>query len=305
VDGIFHVVRAFSDDDVTHVEGDVNPIRDLEIIHEELRLKDEEFLGKHLDGLEGAAKRAGKNMDKNKVAELDCVRKVYAMVKDDKRDVRLGDWSNREIEVLNGLNLLTAKPVVYLVNMSEKDYVRKKNKWLAKIKAWIDEKAAAKTDDPNDLYSKPPLIPFSCKMESFLASTQDKEEQEKYLKKLQETYGEEKSGEVKTALSKIITTGYQALQLIYFFTAGPDEVRAWTVRRGTKAPQAAGTIHTDFERGFIMAETMKFVDLKELKTENAVKAAGKYYQKGKEYTVEDGDIFLFKFNVTSTGAKKK
>lgn len=122
-----------------------------------------------------------------------------------------------------------------------------------------------------------------------------------------ELYGEpdkeNKVAEVKSNMPKIITTGYQALQLIYFFTAGPDECRAWTIRKLTKAPQAAGTIHTDFERGFIMAEVMKFNDLKELVTENAVKSAGKYYQKGKEYVVDDGDVILFKFNVTT--AKKK
>lgn len=105
--------------------------------------------------------------------------------------------------------------------------------------------------------------------------------------------------EVKSMLPKIITTGYQALNLVYFFTAGPDEVRAWTLRRYTKAPQAAGVIHSDFERGFIMAETMRFLDLKENGNELAVKAAGKYLQKGKEYVVEDGDVIFFKFNVTA------
>ena len=308
VDGIFHMVRAFSDDDVTHVEGDVNPVRDMEIIHEELRLKDEEFLKKHLEGLESAMKRAGpKNTEKNKLAELETVRKAYKMVGEDKKDVRLGDWNNRDVEVLNGLQLLTAKPVIYLVNLSEKDYVRKKNKWLIKIKQWIDEKSSAPNSEASDFYSRPPIIPFSCKMESALSQMTEESERTEYLKKMADAYGEAaadgKVAEVKSNLGKIITTGYQALQLIYFFTAGPDEVRAWTIRRGTKAPQAAGVIHTDFERGFIMAETMKYADLFELKTESAVKAGGKYVQKGKEYVVDDGDILLFKFNVTT--AKKK
>jgi obg-like ATPase 1 len=181
--------------------------------------------------------------------------------------------------------LLTAKPVLFLVNLSEKDYARKKNKWLSKIKSWVDE------HNPGDL-----IIPFSAALETQLASLETAEER----KALLESFGESK---VSSALPKIIVSGYHALQLIYYFTAGEDEVRAWTLRNRTKAPQAAGVIHTDFERGFIMAEVMKFADLKELGTETAVKAAGKYLQKGKDYVVEDGDVIYFKFNVTAP--KKK
>lgn len=241
------ILGAFSDDDVTHVEGDVNPIRDLEIIHEELRLKDEEFLKKHLEGVESALKRAGaKNVDKNKQMEVDTIRKVLKMVAEDKKDVRTAEWNNKEVEILNGLTLLTAKPVVYLVNVSEKDYIRRKNKWLAKIKAWIDEHSSSPSDDKADLYSNPPLIPFSCKLEHKLSSTSDADEKEKYLKMLTEAYAEAgpdgKIPEVKSILPKIVTTGYAALQLGYFFTAGNDEVRAWTIRKGAKAPQAAGVM---------------------------------------------------------------
>jgi obg-like ATPase 1 len=300
VDGIFHVVRAFSDDEVTHVEGEVDPIRDLEIIHEELRLKDEEFLQKHFQGLEGALKRQGKNADKNKVFEMETAEKALKLVRDEKKDIRVINWTNKEIDVLNQFQLLTAKPVVYLVNLSEKDFVRKKNKWLAKIKAWVDKNSSF-SEDQTDFYSNPPIIPFSCKMESFLASEEDADTKKKYLENLSKEFAE--GAEVKSILPKIITTGYAALNLIYFFTAGEDEVKAWTIRKGTKAPQAAGVIHTDFERGFIMAEIMKFTDLKELAGEANVKAGGKYYQKGKDYIVEDGDVILFKFNVTND--KKK
>lgn len=282
VDGIFHVVRGFSDEDVIHVEGEVDPVRDLAIIHEELRLKDVEFLTKQVEEKSKVAARSGSNnlADKAKREELEVSKTVLEWVESGK-DVRDNEWSNKQVEVINTLGLLTAKPVIYLVNLSEKDYIRKKNKWLAKIKQWIDE------THPGDL-----LIPFSAKLESALLNMSE-EERTDYLKE---------KGTV-SALPKIIVAGYQSLQLVYYFTGGADEVRAWTIRKLTKAPQAAGVIHTDFERGFIMAEVMKYIDLKELGSDAAVKAAGKYLQKGKEYVVEDGDIIFFKFNVTAS--KKK
>ena len=175
--------------------------------------------------------------------------------------------------------------------MSERDFARKKNKFLPKIKAWIDE------NHPGDL-----LIPFSGVMESSLSELQSPAEKEDYLKKAQEKY--ELPAPVTSILPKIIVAGYNALSLVYFFTGGPDEVRAWTIRKNTKAPQAAGTIHTDFEKAFIMAEVMKFEDLKELGSEAAVKAGGKYLQKGKEYVVLDGDILYFKAGQVNAGKKK-
>ena len=207
VDGIFHIVRAFSEVDVVHVEGDVEPIRDLQIIHEELRLKDEEFLKGKVDALKKALR--GNESDKTKKFEFDTVEKVFAWVSVDKKDVRHGDWNGKEIEVINTLQLLTAKSVVYLVNVSESDYVRKKNKWLPKIKAWIDE------NKPGDK-----MIPFSCSMESSVAALPSEADKENQLKELG----------ASSALPKIIKTGYEALQLVYFFTAGADEVRAWTIR---------------------------------------------------------------------------
>jgi len=179
-----------------------------------------------------------------------------------------------EVEVLNKHLFITSKPVIYLVNLSEKDYIRKKNKWLIKIKEWIDK------HDPGSI-----LIPFSGALETKLADMPE-DEAASYLKEIGATSG----------LEKIILQGYKALQLQYFFTAGPDEVKCWTIQKGTKAPQAAGKIHTDFEKGFIMAEVMKFDDFKEEGTEAACKAAGKYRQQGRNYTVEDGDIIFFKFN---------
>ncbi|ORZ20435.1 GTP-binding protein YchF [Absidia repens] len=284
VDAIFHVVRAFDEADVIHVEGELDPLRDMEIIREELRLKDEEFLSRQVTELGAAVKRVGHGgnaADKAKKEELTVVEKVFEHVKAGK-DVRHGTWSNKEVDIINSLHLITAKPVVYLANVSERDYLRKKNKWLPKIKSWIDE------NSNGDL-----MIPYSGAFEYGLS-----------LKTPEEKAEALKEANTISVLPKIIVAGYNALQLVYYFTGGPDEVRAWTLRKNTKAPQAAGVIHSDFERGFIMCEVMKYEDLHELGSDNAVKANGKYMQKGKEYIVEDGDICYFKFNVTAPAKKK-
>ncbi|RWR81850.1 obg-like protein ATPase 1 isoform X1 [Cinnamomum micranthum f. kanehirae] len=218
VDGIFHVLRAFEDPDIIHVDDTVDPVRDLEIITEELRLKDIEFMERKLEDLEKSMKRSN---DKQLKIEFECSEKVKAWIQEGK-DVRLGDWKAAEVEILNTLQLLTAKPVVYLVNMNERDYQRKKNKFLPKIHAWVQEHGGEL------------IIPFSCVLEKNLVDM-------------------------------------------------PEDEAA---KRQTKAPQAAGAIHTDFERGFICAE-----------------AAGKYRQEGKTYVVQDGDIIFFKFNVSGGGKK--
>eukprot|EP00043_Microstomoeca_roanoka_P011125 m.105053 g.105053 ORF g.105053 m.105053 type:complete len:471 (-) comp15101_c0_seq1:134-1546(-) len=277
-DAIYHVVRAFSDEEIIHVEGEVNPVRDLEIISNELRLKD---LAKATD-LATSVRKLAERGDKKKKQELDMYEKIENHLREGK-DIRRGEWTRNEIEVLNEQLFLTAKPVIYLVNLSERDYARKKNKWLAKIKAWVDE------HEVNGI-----LIPYSAQLEYTLACLPDQQARDEYCKE----------HSVQSALPKIIKTGYQALQLEYFFTAGKDEVRAWTIQKGTKAPQAAGKIHTDFEKGFIMAEVMNFEDYKEQGSEAAVKAAGKYRQQGRAYVVQDGDIIFFKFNA-GAGLKGK
>ncbi|VDN58142.1 unnamed protein product [Dracunculus medinensis] len=279
-DALFHLCRAFDDDDVTHVEGDVNPVRDLEIIGTELIKKDLQYLEGAIDKLEKQAIRGG---DKSKKPEYETLLKVKKLLEEDKKPVRLEIWNEKEIDALNKHLLLTAKPIVYLVNLSEKDYVRKKNKWLAKIKAWLDE------NDPHAA-----CIPFSGILELKLMDM-SAEEKEKYLKEINST----------SALDRIVKTGYKALQLEYFFTCGKDEVKAWTIQKGTKAPQAAGKIHSDFEKGFIMAEIYKADDIMELGNENAVKAAGKYRQQGRNHIVEDGDVILFKFNAGAGLTSKK
>ncbi|XP_069691126.1 obg-like ATPase 1 [Periplaneta americana] len=270
-DALFHLCRAFEDEDVTHVEGEVNPVRDLEIISEELRLKDEEYLNSHLEKLERTVLRGG---DKKLKPEYDILCKIKTLLVDEKQHIRFGDWNANDIEVLNKHLFITSKPLIYLVNLSEKDYIKKKNKWLIKIKEWVDK------NDPGAI-----IIPFSGAFENRLADMEP-EERKKYIEDVK----------ASSALDKIIVQGYKALQLQYFFTSGPDEVKAWTIQKGTKAPQAAGKIHTDFEKGFIMAEVMKYDDFKEEGSESAVKAAGKYRQQGRNYTVEDGDIIFFKFN---------
>ncbi|XP_030829845.1 obg-like ATPase 1 [Strongylocentrotus purpuratus] len=277
-DAIFHVCRAFEDEEVTHVDGDINPVRDLDTIFNELRLKDIEYLT-------DVDKKPLRGADNKAAAEHECLHRVLKYLEEEKKPIRHAEWGTNDIEILNKHLLLTAKPIIYLVNLSEKDYIRKKNKWLVKIKEWVD------ASDPGAT-----VIPISAALESKLFDMGD-EDKAKYL------------AEVKTAsiLEKVIKTGYKALQLEYFFTAGKDEVRAWTIQKGSKAPQAAGRIHTDFEKGFIMAEVMKFDDFKELGSEHNVKAAGKYRQQGRGYTVEDGEIIFFKFNAGAglTTAKKK
>jgi len=277
VDGIFQVLRIFEDEDITHVEGTIDPIRDLTIINQELLLKDIELLSKHISQFEKQLRA-----DKNKKAELDCLLKIDDWIRVQQKPVRHGSWRSQEIDIINTFQFLTAKTCVYLINMSENDFQRKKSKWLPIIKKWIDEFSS----------NSEVIIPFCGSFESELQSLEG-EAREKFYK--------EKG--LQSSIPKIIKTGYSALELVHFFTSGEDEVKCWTIRKYTKAPQAAGSIHTDFEAGFICAEVMKYDDLHELLTESACKAAGKHMQQGKNYTVEDGDICFFKFNVTTKPKK--
>jgi len=273
VDAIFQVVRSFDDAEIIHVEGDVNPVRDLDIISEELRIKDIEFVEKALDASKKNTRRGGQSLEMKKMKEEEAtIEKILAWLQDGK-DVRKGDWSPKEVETINPLFLLTAKPVVYLVNLSEKDYIRQKNKHLPKIAEWIKEHAAGD-----------PIIPLSVSFEERLTRYETEAEAEEECKKLG----------TKSALPKIITTMRQSLNLGSFFTTGTDEVRQWTIRKGTKAPQAAGVIHGDFEKTFIQCIVYNYDALKEYGDEGAVKAAGKVMTKGKDYVVEDGDIILIK-----------
>ncbi|KAI5780445.1 P-loop containing nucleoside triphosphate hydrolase protein [Geopyxis carbonaria] len=272
VDAIFQVVRAFDDAEIIHVEGDVDPIRDLEIISDELRIKDIEFVEKNLDALKKLTMRGGQSLEMKKLKEEQAtVEAILAWLKDGK-DVRKGNWGSKEVEIINKLLLLTAKPVIYLINLSERDFIRQKNKHLAKIKGWIDENSAGDV-----------IIPLSVAFEERL-TRMTPEEVAKECAELK----------VNSVVGKLVVTMRKALRLISFFTTGTDEVRQWSIRQGTKAPQAAGVIHGDFEKTFIQAVITKYADLKELGDEAEVKAKGKILTKGKDYVMEDGDIVLFK-----------
>lgn len=278
VDGIYHVVRAFEDEDITHVEGSIDPIRDLEIVCSELRLKDIEILQSKVEGLERVV---GRTNDKEKKFELATVRKCIALLEQN-TDIRFGKWDAAEIEVINPWNLLTTKPQVVLVNMNKEGFIKKKGRVLMQVKKWVDEHFPGET-----------MIPFSADLELELYEMSDADKQ---------AFCEEHK--IQSAIPRIILSGYSSLHLIHFFTAGPDEVRCWTIRVGTKAPRAGAVIHTDFEKGFICVETIKYEDFKQYGTEKAVKEAGKMVNKGKDYEVQDGDILLFRFNVAG-GSKKK
>lgn len=266
-------MRCFDDAEIIHIEGDVDPVRDLQIILDELRIKDAEFVSKHLEGVERIVKRGGQSLEvKQKKDEAAFIGRLLEYLESGKR-VANGTWTTKEVEAINTMQLLTAKPCIYLVNLSERDFIRKKNKHLLGIKQWVD------THSPGDI-----IIPFSVCLEERLSHMDTDAEREEELKKLG----------VQSALPKIITTMRQALNLCSFFTSGADEVREWTIRKGTKAPQAAGVIHNDLMNTFILAQVTKYKDLIELGDDNAVKAGGKLLQKGKEYVVEDGDIIYFR-----------
>lgn len=272
VDAIFQVVRCFDDAEIIHVEGDVDPVRDLTIISEELRIKDIEFTEKALENVKKQTRRGGQSLEMKKLKEEEAtVEKVLELLKCG-GDVRKGSWTPKEVEVINPLFLLTAKPVVYLVNLSEKDYIRKKNKHLTKIAEWMKEHAGGD-----------PVLPISICFEDRLTRMTE-----------EEAAGECKNLGIVSALPKAVTTMRKALHLASFFTTGTDEVRQWTIREGTKAPQAAGVIHGDFEKTFIQVIVYNFGVLKELGDEAEIKAKGKVLTKGKDYVVEDGDILLIK-----------
>lgn len=273
VDAIFQVVRCFDDSDIIHVNDEVNPYADLEIILDELRLKDIEFATKHLEAIDKITKRGGQSLEvKQKKEEAELVKRIIELLENRQR-IANQKWTQKEVEAINTMFLLTAKPCIYLINLSEKDYIRKKNKHLLKIKEWVD------VHSPGDL-----IIPISVCLEEKLAGMASEEERDAYCKEIGAT----------SALPKIIVAMRQKLDLISFFTSGPDEVREWTIRKWYTAPQAAGTIHTDLERTFIQAQVIKYEDLIEYKDEVAVRTAGKLMMKGKDYFVEDGDVIYVK-----------
>jgi len=304
VDGIFHLVRAFESDEIVHVDDSVDPIRDLETIQYELCLKDKEALGKVIEKEKdrvrkekGIARTADPPLGETFKSAYD---KCLELIESNTPVQTYADFSMGEVDLIRDFGLITTKPQIYVINMSKRNFLRKGNKWLPKIQTWVDEHGGGQ------------IIPMSCEFEQDLMDLQDDKEAQKAF--IQECDDEvKKMGltgpgfAVKSVVPRLIRSGRQSLCLQSFYTAGPKEVRAWTIMKGTHAPQAAGVIHTDFERGFIKAEVANFDDFKALhkgeKGMAKVKEAGKYRQEGKTYVMQDGDIVVFMHN--TTGSKKK
>ncbi len=270
VDAIAHVVRCFQDENVVHVDGSVDPVRDIETINLELVMKDLESVEKRL---QKTAKQA-KSGDKKLRAEVEALEKIKGILEEGKRiQPYLNELGDEEKRVVRELQLLTAKPVMYVANVDEEGLFED-NEFVKQVKEYAREEGA-------------PVVKICAKIEAELSEL-PKEEKEEFLKEL---------GLKEPGLNSVIREGYKLLDLITFFTAGEQEVRAWTVRKGTKAPQAAGKIHSDIERGFIRAEVIKYEDLIREGSMQACKEKGLMRLEGKDYEVQDGDIIYFRFNV--------
>jgi ribosome-binding ATPase len=268
-DAILHVLRCFGDDNVVHVHGDVNPIRDKEIIDTELQLKDLESVEKKLQKVE----RAAKTGDKDAKVSLDVLMR-YKNHLEQGLSARTAPVSNEEREEAADLFLLTEKPVLYVCNVDEAG-LKVENDHVKRVKAMAAEEGAE-------------VLVICAAIEADIAELESFEDRQLFLEDL----GLEQSG-----VEKLIHAAYQLLKLQTYFTAGEKEVRAWTITRGTLAPQAAGVIHTDFEKGFIKAEVIHYPDFIALGSWAACREAGKIGIEGKGYEVQDGDIMLFRFNV--------
>lgn len=269
VDAIVHVVRCFQSDDIIHVDGSVNPVRDMETINYELIFADMETMDRRID----RTKKSMKSGEKKYKEELELQERIKAHLESGK-PVRSMELSKDEKEAVEQLFLLTDKPVIYVANIAE-DEIGTETEALLKLRE------AAKAEGAT-------VLPLSAQIEEEIASLDEAEEREAFI---------EEMGLGESGLSKLIKKCYDLLGLISFLTAGADECRAWTITKGTKAPQAAGKIHTDFERGFIRADVVNFETLMQHGNMNICKEKGLVRSEGKEYIMQDGDIVVFKFNV--------
>lgn len=271
VESIVHVVRCFSDDNVVHVEGSVDPIRDIETINLELIFADLEVLERRME----KGVKLVRSGDKAAKAEYEIMEKIKKQLEDNK-PVRTLEFTEEENEFVKGLFLITSKPVLYACNVSEDDLMsgNPENDMVKKVKGF------AETENSG-------VMIVCAKLEEELSTLEDEEK-----KALLSEYGLEESG-----LDQLIKASYKLLGLMSYLTAGVQEVRAWTIKIGTKAPQAAGKIHSDIERGFIRAEIVSFDKLVECGSEAAAKEKGVYRLEGKEYVMQDGDVVNFRFNV--------
>lgn len=268
-DAIIHVLRCFENDDVTHVEGSVDPIRDAETIDTELLIADMESLERQIANIA----RKAKGGEKEAKAQHDVMVKIKAVL-DDGKPARAVDLDADELAMAKNFGLMTLKPILYVCNVSEEE-AAEGNDLTQKVEAMAAEQGAQS-------------VIISAAIEAEIAQMDTAEDKKEFL----ETMGLSEPG-----LNRIIRAGYVLLGLQTYFTAGPKEVRAWTLRQGAKAPEAAGVIHTDFQKGFIKAEVIAFDDYVANRGEQGAKDAGKLRQEGKEYVVKDGDVILFKFNV--------
>lgn len=265
-DAILHVVRCFEDSDIVHVNGSINPVSDIETIETELLLADLESVEKRLPALE---KKLRGSKDKNDTALFEALNIVHELLENGQLAISA---NIKDKSILNQLQLLTTKPVMFICNVSEDDIVSG-NKYTELVK----EKAGNN-----------PVVIISASIENEIAQLENINEKIEFLKSL---------GVDSTGLDKVVRQGYELLGLMTYFTVGPNETRAWTITKGMSAPQAAGVIHSDFERGFICAETINWQDFLEYKGELGAKQAGKLRLEGKDYIVQDGDVMHFRFNV--------
>lgn len=270
-DAIIHVLRCFDDDNVVHVDGSVNPIRDKEIIDTELQLKDLETVEARLPKVEKAAKSGG---DRDSKVLLDILLRYKAALEQGKSARTVTFESKDELKLAKELCLLTAKPVLYVCNVDEAS-AKEENRYTEQVEKIAKEEGAE-------------ILIVAAKIESDIAEFETLEEKQMFLEEL---------GLKESGVARLIKSSYRLLNLQTFLTAGVQEVRAWTFTKGWKAPQCAGVIHTDFEKGFIRAEVIKYDDYVSLRSEAACKEAGKMSVEGKDYIVQDGDIMHFRFNV--------
>lgn len=271
VDAIVHVVRCFEDSNVVHVDGNVNPLRDIETINLELIFSDLEILERRI-----AKAAKGARMDKEQAKELAMLERVKERLEDGKLAIGFETEDEDEEEYFKNLNLLTAKPVIYAANVGEEDLANDgaDNAGVQAVREYAKETGSE-------------VFAICAQIEEEISELDD-EERQMFLDDL---------GLKESGLEKLIRASYHLLGLMSFLTSGEDETRAWTIKQGTKAPQAAGKIHTDFERGFIKAEVVNYKDLLENGSLAAAREKGLVRMEGKEYVVQDGDVILFRFNV--------
>lgn len=268
VDAIIHVVRCFQDSDIIHVDGEINPLRDIQTINLELILSDLDIITKRLAKVQKLVKN-----DKSLQKEVDVLEKLKVAF-DNEICARNVDLTDEEKEIVKTFELLTFKPVLYAANVSENDLISGKNNFVEQVKKFSEVENSR-------------VFTVCAKIEEEISELSD-DEKKIFLEEL---------GIAETGLDKLIKASYELLGLISFLTAGEKETRAWTITKGTKAPQAAGKIHSDFERGFIKAEVITYNDLMESKSYTNAKANGLVRIEGKDYIVKDGDVIVFRFNV--------